>query len=126
MLNTVTGVSAIRMPPQMYQGMFMYQNLIRGNKAVEYRFGLTLQWLNGWYAYNYQPLNMQFYVQDEVLLQPFFLLEPFAELKIQKVLLYFKVHNANQGLGTPGYFMVPWYPAQRRLFEFGVKWFFYD
>lgn len=126
MLNTVTGVSAIRMPPQMYQGMFMYQNLIRGNKAVEYRFGLTLQWLNGWYAYNYQPLNMQFYVQDEVLLQPFFLLEPFAELKIQKVLLYFKVHNANQGLGTPGYFMVPYYPAQRRLFEFGVKWFFYD
>jgi hypothetical protein len=47
-------------------------------------------------------------------------------VRIDRVRIYFKVHNVLQKLGSPGYFATPFYPGQRRLFEFGLNWTFFD
>jgi len=50
----------------------------------------------------------------------------FVQFRIDRVRLYFRVHNTLQGLGGKGYVAAPGYPAQRRLFELGIDWTFFD
>ncbi len=59
-------------------------------------------------------------------LEPYLWTSVFVNLKINNTRGYVKVGNLLQGITGLGYFDVPFYPGQRRYFEFGLDWVFFD
>jgi len=50
----------------------------------------------------------------------------FADLRINRVRLFFKLSHANQGLFSSGYYVAPGFAGMGRNFEFGVHWLLFD
>ena len=113
------------MPGYIFHSSHWY-DLVKNKKAFGVQLGFNLDWRYDWPSENYNPLTGQWYLQNSVTIPPYFLLDAFANIRIDRVRLYFKVHNVLQKVGSQGYFAAPLYPAQRRLFEFGLNWTFFD
>ena len=113
-----------RMPGYVYRSTHWF-DLVRNRKAYGVQLGLNLDWRTDWTTEQFHPLSGQWYLSDQTI-PTYFLLDAFAHVRIDRVRIYFKVHNVLQGLGSPGYFAAPLYPAQRRLFEVGLNWRFFD
>jgi hypothetical protein len=114
-----------QMPGYVYRSTHWYE-LVRNRKAYGVQIGFNLDWRYDWPSEVFQPLTGQWGLQNQYRIPPYFLFDAFAHIRIDRVRLYFKVHNTLQGLGSPGYFSAPFYPGQRRLFEFGLNWTFFD
>lgn len=98
--------------------------------------------LDVWYrsAFNgqaYDPSTGLFYLQGQAgglnsgfpkqqTLDPYLWTCVFVNIKINNTRGYIKLGNATQDLIGKGFFDVPFYPGQRRYFEFGVDWIFFD
>jgi len=125
-----SGADVVRLPSQLYTGRWFYSRDLFSNKGISIETGINLWWRNAWFGNNYMPLGMIWYLQntktDPFLLDAHFLLEPFVNLRIKRSFLYFRMYNANQGIGAPGFFTTPYYTGQKRIFEFGVNWQFFD
>jgi hypothetical protein len=113
------------MPGYVFRSSHWY-DLVKNKKAYGVQLGLNVDWRYDWSSENYNPLTSQWYLQNSVSIPPYFLVDAFANIRIDRVRLYFKVHNVLQKVGSQGYFAAPLYPAQRRLFEFGLNWTFFD
>ena len=114
-----------QMPSYIYRSAHWF-DLVKSRKEYGVQIGFNLDWRFDWPSESFNPLTGQWFLQDKSTIPPYFLLDAFAHIRIDRVRLYFKVHNTLQKLGSPGYFATPYYPAQRRLFEFGLNWTFFD
>lgn len=119
-----SGGRIAHMPGYVYRSTHWF-DLVRNRKAYAVQLGLNLDWRTDWSAEQFHPLNGQWFLSDQSI-PTYFLVDAFAHVRIDRVRIYFKVHNVLQGLGSPGYFAAPLYPAQRRLFEVGLNWRFFD
>jgi hypothetical protein len=113
------------MPSYVYHSCHEFA-LLKKRKGFYAALGFNLDWRFDWPSEDYNPLNGQWFLQTRTTIPPYFLFDAFTHIKIDRLRLYFKVHNTLQGLGGAGYYGAPWYPAQRRLFEFGLCWTFFD
>lgn len=114
-----------QMPGMAYRSAHWVE-LVRKKRGYGVQLGVNLDWRADVQSESYQPLTGQWYLQKEFTIQPYFLCDLFLHIRIQRARIYMKVHNINQGFGSPGYFAAPFYPGQRRLFEVGLVWTFYD
>jgi hypothetical protein len=114
-----------QMPAYIYRSAHWF-DLVKNRKSYGVQLGFNLDWRFDWPTENFNPLTGQWFLQNQTTIPPYFLLDAFAHIRIDRVRLYFKVHNSLQKVGSPGYFAAPNYPGQRRLFEFGLNWTFFD
>ncbi len=127
-----------RIPLPVYYGQhrLYFENYLFKN-ALLTQIGIDLQTMSSYYANTFSPATGQFYLQSELKvpydssLSSSYLFYPvidvFANFKINKALLFFKVQHLNQGLlPQKGYYATVNYPMPNRLFRFGVRWKFYD
>ncbi len=119
------GSRIAQMPGYVYHSAHYY-DLVRNKKAYGVQLGVNVDWRYDWPSETFNPLNGQWFLQNKTTIPPYFLVNAFTNVRIDRVRLYFKVHNVFQKLGSPGYFATPFYPGQRRLFEFGLNWTFFD
>ncbi len=119
------GARISAMPSYVYHSCHEF-NLVKKRKGFSASLGFNLDWRFDWPSEDYNPLTGQWFLQNSSTIPPYFLFDAFTHIKIDRVRLYFKVHNTLQGLGGAGYFAAPFYPAQRRLFELGLCWTFFD
>lgn len=120
-----SGAQISQMPGMTYHSAHWVE-LVRRKRGYGVQMGINLDWRADWQSENYQPLTGQWFLQNEFGIRPYFLCDFFTHIRIQRARIYLKVHNVNQGLGTAGYFAAPYYPGQKRLFELGLIWNFYD
>jgi outer membrane receptor protein involved in Fe transport len=120
-----SGSRISQMPGYVYHSAHYY-DLVQNKKAYGVQLGVNVDWRYDWPSETFNPLNGQWFLQNKTTIPPYFLVNAFANVRIDRVRLYFKVHNVLQKLGSPGYFATPFYPGQRRLFEFGLNWTFFD
>ncbi len=113
------------MPGYVYRSAHWF-DLVRSRKAYAVQIGFNLDWRFDWISEEYYPLTGQWILQDRETIAPYFLFDAFAHIRIDRVRIYFKVHNTLQGLGGAGYLAAPGMPGQRRLLEFGLNWSFFD
>jgi hypothetical protein len=104
----------------------LYVDLIKKKKSYAVQPGLSLEWRNDWNSELFAAPNAQWYIQQRLSVPTYFMVNTFVQFRIDRVRLYFRVHNTLQGLGGKGYVAAPGYPAQRRLFELGIDWTFFD
>ena len=119
------GSRVSQMPSYVYHSAH-YFDILRKKKGFSVQLGFNLDWRFDWPSENYNPLTGQWFLQNYTTIPPYFLLDFFAHFKIDRARIYAKVHNTLQKVGGLGYFAAPYYPAQRRLFEVGLIWTFFD
>ncbi|MES2386590.1 MAG: putative porin [Bacteroidota bacterium] len=131
-----TGPNVIRMP-RIFATLKWYYSKTFSNNAIRLHTGLNVRWKDSYFADNYNPTIQSFYIQNtdmsrdikdqnQFIIQPYFIIDPFVDLGISDVVIYLKVMNATQGLGGDGYFTTPFYNGQQRTFSLGLIWHFYD
>ncbi|WP_337042361.1 putative porin [Emticicia sp. 17c] len=110
--------------------------LIANNTTIAYEFlyakklsintGLEIYYRSAYKADNYMPLTRQFYLQDDVKVWGYPVVDVFADMKISNVRLFFKFAHVNQGFPENGYYVGPVYPGLRRTFFVGANWPLFD
>ncbi len=99
---------------------FIYAKVLRINAGVE------IYYRSAYYANNFMPLTRQFFLQDGQKVWGTPVADVFADLKINKVRLFFKFAHVNQGFPSNGYYVSSTYPGLRRTFFLGVNWPLFD
>jgi hypothetical protein len=125
-LTTVSGNSAdnIRIPPVFYNGR-VYWSGIWFQETVPVQAGFNIHAKTRYFANDYNPAIQQFFIQDVDELKGFVAVDAFLTMKIEKVFLFLKITHANMPAEN-GYFVTPLYTGQKRVFDLGVRWLFFD
>ncbi|MBN2682234.1 MAG: hypothetical protein JXR58_06980 [Bacteroidales bacterium] len=88
--------------------------------------GIELRYNSNFYAMGYSPALGSFYNQEEKLLGNYPYIDLFINIKLKRSRFFFKMEHLNEGLLNPNYFLALHYPANIRVFKFGISWSFYD
>lgn len=127
----------VRQPMIWLQMPAFFQYQPKGKKIL-LQLGAELRYRTAYQADFYMPVTQQFYIQGNpntevaaadrgvLMLSPTFVLDPFANIRINRTLIFVKVNNALQGIGGNGYFATPFYPGVGRNFQLGLTWHFFD
>ncbi|MGL1888195.1 MAG: putative porin [Reichenbachiella sp.] len=118
------GANAMRVPEWSYYGKYYYENIVF-NDFMEFQLGLDFRYKSAFYAKEYDPITQQFFLQDDLELPSYFTTDVFFVMKANNLSLYAKYVYAFQKRDE-GYFVSPWYPGQRRAFDVGVRWMFFN
>ncbi len=95
--------------------------------AIRAQMGIQLSYHSAWYAPAFNPVLGQFYLQNEILLSTYPVIDLFFSFRLKTARLFFIGENLNQALLFPdGYYASPGYPAGDRTFRFGVNWLLFN
>ena len=112
--------------PRLFVNTQIYYESILFDGNLQAQIGMDVHWKSDYYPYGYDPVSQQFYVQNTVEAPSYVLADFFANLRINKTIIIFKMSNLLQGLEAPGYVVGPYYVGPNRLFDLSVHWYFYD
>ena len=112
--------------PQYILSSSHWADLVKNRKSIAAQIGFTIDWRARWVSEMFAAPNAQWYVQTKEKIPSYIAFTAFSHVRIDRVRVYFRVHNVLQGLNAPGFFAAPGYPSQRRLFELGLDWTFFD
>ncbi|MFT5570977.1 MAG: hypothetical protein ACI9RP_003036, partial [Cyclobacteriaceae bacterium] len=122
----VTGSESSAYPvPQWFANARWYWKGKWFENAIPIQIGFDVHAKTGYFARAYSPSIQQFHVQNDERLKGYFTIDPFISMQVNRVYLFFKGTHINMPV-EDGYFITPFYPGQRRVFDFGVRWLFFD
>jgi Putative porin len=97
-----------------------------GNGTFE--TGIDVHWKSSYMADGYDPVTQQFYLQDECSVYGYPIIDLFLNFRIKSFSAFLKFSHCNESWLAPasGYFVTPLYPGQRKAFDIGLSWSFFD
>ncbi|MCE7072149.1 putative porin [Dyadobacter sp. CY327] len=118
----------IRIPALFASGEVTYDFVYA--KVLFIQLGLAARYRSGYLADSYMPITQQFHIQNSYRLGQNVIVDGFANVRIKRVRLFFKMQYLNQGgnfgLFPKGYYIAPSYLGLARSFSFGVNWPLFD
>ncbi|WP_299821925.1 putative porin [uncultured Pontibacter sp.] len=115
----------VRIPEWVLDSKVYYQGFIF-KKALYGQFGVQAYMPTGYFTDAYMPVTQQFYLQNDIQLTTYPVIDVFVNADIKSLNIFLKMSHVNDQLWEPGYFTTPYYPGMRRSFIFGIKWMFFD
>jgi hypothetical protein len=97
-----------------------------GNGTME--VGVDVHWKSDYNADGYDPVTQQFYVQDEFEVYGHPVVDLFLNFRIKYFCGFLKFSHCNESFlpRIPGYFVTPLYPGQKKAFDIGLSWSFFN
>ncbi|MCF0070770.1 putative porin [Dyadobacter sp. CY261] len=99
-------------------------------KVLFIQLGLAARYRSAYLADAYMPITQQFHLQNNTTLNQSTVVDGFANVRITRVRLFFKMSYLNQGgnfgLFPKGYYVTPGYLGLARAFSFGINWPLFD
>jgi Putative porin len=103
-------------------------------KKLFIQTGLDINYQNGYQGYAYMPVTQQFHLQGNSQgqapynIQGYAQVDVFADMRINRVRVFFKFAHANYGLPLikSNYYASPGFTGMSRVFAFGVHWLLFD
>ena len=97
-----------------------------GNGTFE--TGIDVHWKSSYKADAYDPVTQQFYLQDEFNVYGYPIIDLFLDFRIKNFSAFLKFSHCNESwlAPAPGYFVTPLYPGQKKAFDIGISWSFFD
>ncbi|MCP4457873.1 MAG: putative porin [Cytophagales bacterium] len=114
----------IKVPAVQYNGRFFWRGLWFEN-AVPVEVGTDFYFRSSFRGKSFDPVISQFYLQDEIRLRNYFAVDIFVNMKIRNLTTFIKWTHINQQ-SNDGYLASPFYPGQKAITDFGVRWLFFD
>jgi hypothetical protein len=116
---------ALQMPEWFVNAQLSYANIwFNGN--FDFQIGVDVHAKSEYYAYGYDPVIQQFYMQQnfKVPLAP--VIDVFLNAKIKRGRIFLKYNNLFKTFNDFAAIPTPGYPGIRNLVDFGFDWSFYD
>jgi len=88
--------------------------------------GLSYNYKEGYYGYNYHPVVQHYYLQSHTLVEGVPMVNAYFNFKIRRASLMLKFNNLRDWLTGKGYFVAPQYIGLPATFDFGFTWWFFD
>jgi Putative porin len=103
-------------------------------KKLFIQTGLDINYQSGYQGYTYMPVTQQFHLQGTSQgqkpydIQGYAQVDVFADMRINRVRLFFKFAHANYRLPLikSNYYASPGFVGMSRVFAFGVHWLLFD
>lgn len=118
------GANLLRIPEWFSNSRIAYEVLFK--KVLYIQTGVEVHYKSDYFADKYMPITQQYYLQNEFEVPGYPVADVFANFRINRVRLFFKMGHVNQGVLAKGYLTAPYYPGLRRSFGFGVNWMLFD
>jgi len=126
--TAVTGNSRdnFRIPDVLANASLFYTNFLFQEK-LQIRTGLDGHFRTAYFAHAYDPIIMQFHLQNDFEIPQYYFVDFFLNFKVSDARVFFKITNLTELAGlTDGYFTTPIYTGQPGSIDFGITWLFYD
>ncbi len=101
-----------------------YQFVI--SKVMYTQIGVDTRYNTKYYADRYSPATGLFYLQNEKEYGNFPYIDVYANLRLKRTTVFFKMMNIGTQFLNGEYITSPNYPMPRSTFRFGISWAFYD
>lgn len=96
------------------------------SKVLYAQLGFDTRYNTKYYADAYSPATGLFYLQNTKKYGNYPYIDFFANLRLKRTTVFFKMMNAGTNFLNGEYITVPNYPMPRSSFRFGLSWLFYD
>ncbi len=128
-LNNSSNEAIVRIPTVFNQTRLLVQGHLF-KKATFMQFGVDVFFRSEWLGNNYMPVSQTFHLGQSTTtfnqLNAYTLADVFLNMQIKTVRVFVKMAYVNQGMGSSGYMVTPYYSGMSRTFEFGINWQFFD
>ena len=97
-------------------------------KKLFIQTGVDINYQSEYFGNAYVPVTQQFYLQDKQAIQGYAQVDVFADLRINRVRIFFKFAHANYRLPLikSNYYAAPGFAGMGRVLAFGVHWLLFD
>jgi len=95
-------------------------------KSIPVQLGINIFYRSKYYGNAYDPVIQKFYTQNAFELQSSLRTNIFFSMQIKNLRLFVKMTHFNQFDKYDGYFITPYYPAQKKVLDLGVRWYFFN
>ncbi len=96
------------------------------NGNLNAQFGVEAFYNTSYNGLSYMPATGVYYNEPKGATGNYPYLNAFINLKVKRTRIFITLDHFNQGLTGYDYFMVPSYPMNIRVFQYGFAWTFYD
>ncbi len=96
------------------------------SKVLYTQLGFDARYNTAFYADAYSPVTGLFYLQNEVKTGDYPFIDVYANLRLKRTKIFFKMMNVGTEFINREYYTSPGYPMNRMTFRMGVAWTFYD
>ena len=97
------------------------------NKALGLVVGVDLFYTTAFYSDNYMPSTMMFHQQRTYKAGNYPKFDIFGDFEIQRAVIFVRYEHINHLINKAGnYFSASNYPINPSMFEFGIRWNFFD
>ena len=96
------------------------------NKSVPVQLGLNFFYRSEYYGNAYEPSLQSYYVQNSFKLENNLRYNIFFSMQVTNLRIYLKMTHFNQFDRFDGYFITPYYPAQKKVLDLGIRWYFFN
>ena len=126
LVTNVSGGSAdaIRIPELFYNGRYYWAGWIFKDK-IPVQMGVDAHARSSYFANDYNPVNQQFFLQDDFEISSYFKADLFLTMRVDKFYVGIKWSHFNQPPDN-GYFVTPYYPGQPKNLDLLIRWTFFD
>ncbi|MFN8276569.1 MAG: putative porin [Chitinophagales bacterium] len=121
----VSGSDVVRLPKVVTKHSVYYEARVF-KRVLWLAVGVDLRWYSTFYGNGYDPVSGQFYLQNDLALKYYPVLDVFLNAKIKSLRLFLTGTNLSRGIKQSGYYSTYLYPAADIGFRFGVKWRFFE
>jgi hypothetical protein len=119
----------LRVPETMNKTRLLLQGHLF-KKATFMQIGVDVFFRSAWIGNRYMPVTQQYYLGNASSafsqLDSYALFDVFLNMQVKTARFFVKMAYINQGLGSNGYMVTPYYSGMSRTFEFGINWQFFD
>jgi hypothetical protein len=115
-----------RIPTWFSNASLYYSNELYNGK-IGLHVGLDIHYKSAWYGNAYDPVNQQFYLQNDFEIPGYVWADLVGVFKINRTRIFTKITHINQGfMQEEGYYITPGYTGIPRIFDLGISWMFFD
>ena len=108
----------------------LYSKLYYKNKwfknSVPVQFGVNIYYRSKYFGNAYEPILQSYFVQNSFELENNLRYNLFFSMQVNNLRLFLKMTHFNQFDRYNGYFVTPFYPAQKKVLDLGLKWYFFN
>lgn len=114
----------IRVPQLSGMVRYYFQSRIFGSSIFQLGFDAFYNTAYKGNAYN--PASRLFYLQNNVSIGNYPVIDPFICLEIKRAIIFAKFEHVNQDWTNTGFYYTPHYPVSLSSFRMGVRWRMYN
>ncbi|HFS68243.1 MAG TPA: hypothetical protein ENK67_08530 [Flavobacteriia bacterium] len=124
--KVTNGEAVLRIPQLVTRNSLYYSNYLFKGKPLYLQTGVSVKYFTKYKIDAYNPLLAEFYVQDNMQIGDFPIVDLFVNAKVRQTRLYFKFDNfGTVFLKKKNYFSAPNYPYRDFVIRFGLVWNFF-